>query len=635
MLRLLLNPLVRLGLVLSLGILFVLLCFQYQWFGLLDLKIYDLGLTLRPQTESQSNVVVIAIDRYSRENSFEPPQFPISNHIDQHSEVVERLTSAGVEIIAFDVLFDQLDPQLDLEPFVSALCKAKNVILAGVIQRESLKIKGASISIQRVRLIFPSERIPSSLYHMGLVNMPLGPDQVARQSYYGKELQDKWYFSLPAAMVATFLGSEAPDLKATEPFYIDYSPPKSGLNTIRYADILKEEGWQNLVRGKIALIGVTENGLSDSYISPVPGLEEVSQGNMLPGVIILAYAAETLLRNTMIATLPRPLSFFLCVLVVIGSSFLALGKRLILNLALMIILAIVLLACGIALTGLNVTILPTGKLIAATLLTMAIGILLNYSYTKLKSFEQESKLEEISSDLKLAKEIQQKLQPEKIPHMEDVEISGLQISCKEIGGDYYDVIDLKERKLALLIADVSGKGISGALVMSNLQSAVRGLAPRVLSPSKLAQELNSVVSKVSATGRFVSFFYGILDLSTRKFLYCNAGHTYPVLCRANGETRDLSEGGLFLGPFPQGTWQESEIQLESGDLLFLYTDGVTEAAVAKTEEQFGEERLIGYLKANLTQKAEVVNQQLVKTLQDFTGHKEFEDDVTVLTLNIL
>ena len=635
MLRLLLNPLVRLGLILSPGILFVFLCFQYQWFTLLDLEIYDLGLNVRPPAGSHSAIVIVTIDRYSRENCFQPPHFPISNHMYEHSKVIDRLTGAGAEVIAFDILFDQLDPQLDLEPFVSALCKAKNVILAGVIQKESLKIKGASISIQRVRLIFPSERIPSSLYHIGLVNMPLGPDQVARQSYYGKELQDKWYFSLPAAMVATFLGSEAPDLKATEPFYIDYSPPKSGLNTIRYADILKEEGWQNLVRGKIALIGVTENGLSDSYISPLPGLEEVSQGNTLPGVIILAYAAETLLRNNMISMLPRFLSSLLGVLLVLGCSFLALGKRLMFNLVLMTGLTILVLASGIALTALNVTILPTGKLIAITLFTLTMGVFLNYSYTKLKSLEQESKLQEISSDLRIAREIQQKLQPEKVPAIEGVEISGLQIPCKEIGGDYYDVIDLNRKKLAVLIADVSGKGISGALVMSNLQSAVRGLAPRVLSPSKLTGELNSVVSKVSTAGRFVTFFYGILDLPTKKFLYCNAGHTHPVLCRANGEIGYLSEGGLFLGPFPQATWQESEVQLKSGDLLFTYTDGVTEAARTKDDDQFGEERLVGYLKANLTQKAEAVNAQLVKTLQNFTDNEEFEDDFTVLTLKIL
>jgi serine phosphatase RsbU (regulator of sigma subunit)/CHASE2 domain-containing sensor protein len=632
MLRLLLNPLVRLGLVLSLGILFVFLCFQYQWFGLLDLKIYDLGLSVRPQLESQSNVVIVAIDRYSRENSFEPPQFPISNHINEHSRVIERLAEAGARIIAFDVLFDQLDPQLNLTPFVSALGKAGNVILACVMQKESLKIKGESASIQEERMIFPSQKIPSSLYGVGLVNMPVGPDQVARQCYHGKEFQGEWYFSLPAAVVAAFLGEKAPDLKALEPFYIDYS---SRLATIRYADVLKKTNWQNLVKGRIAMIGVTEDGLSDSYSSPVSGLAEASQGKRLPGVVILAYAAETLLRNSMIAELSRALSFFLCVLLVVGSSFLVLGKRLMLNLALMIVLTLVLLVCGTALVGLHFVILPTGKLIASTLFTMAVGILLNYSYIKLKSFEQETKLEEISSDLKLAREIQQKLQPEKIPVMEEVEVAGLQIPCKEIGGDYYDVILLEERKLALLIADVSGKGISGAMVMSNLQSAVRGLAPRVLSPSKLAGELNSVVSRVSTSGRFVTFFYGILDLATNRLSYCNAGHTYPVLCRADGETSELSEGGLFLGPFPQGIWQESEIQLQSGDLLFLYTDGVTEAAVPKTDEQYGEERLLAYLKANLAQKPETINEELVKTLQDFTGKKEFEDDFTVLTLKSL
>ncbi len=632
MLRLLLIPLVRLGLVLSLGIVFVFLCFRYQWFGLADLKIYDLGLNLRPQTETQSDIVIIAIDRYSRESSFQPPHFPVSNHIYEHSRVVERLHGAGAKVIAFDILFDQLDPQLDLKPFVSALGKTQNVILASVIQRESLNLKPKSTSIEEERMILPSERIPSSLYRAGLVNMPIGPDQVARQSYYGKEFQGKWYPSLSAAMVVSFSEGEAPNLKSAAPFYIDYS---SSLARIRYADILEKEGWEDLVKGRIALIGVTENGLSDSYSSPVSGLEGASRSNTLPGAVILAHATDTLLRGSIIAIVAPAVWFFLCIVLVVGSSFLALGKRLGLNLVFMMVLTVVLLICGIAVAALNIVILPTGKMIAAALLTMTMGILLNYSYTKLKSFEQEAKLDEISSDLKTAKEIQQKLQPEKIPVMEEVQISGLQIPCKEIGGDYYDVIDLDEKRLAVLIADVSGKGISGALVMSNFQSAVRSLAGRIISPAKLTGELNSVVSKVSTTGRFVTFFYGILDLATKKFTYCNAGHTYPILCRTNGQTICLSEGGLFLGPFPQGSWQEQEIQLQSGDLLFLYTDGVTEATITKTEEQFGEERLVEYLRANLGHRAEVVNRQIVETLQDFTGQKEFEDDLTILTLKIL
>jgi sigma-B regulation protein RsbU (phosphoserine phosphatase) len=244
-------------------------------------------------------------------------------------------------------------------------------------------------------------------------------------------------------------------------------------------------------------------------------------------------------------------------------------------------------------------------------------------------------LQEISSDLKAAHEIQKKLQPEKIPALEGVEIAGLQIPCKEIGGDYYDVIELAKNRVAVLVADVSGKGISGALVMSNLQSVVRTLAPKMTRPSKLFPELSRAVAKIASTGKFVTLYYGILDLATKKFLYGNAGHNYPILCRADGNTSELSEGGLFLGPFPDATWEDTEIQLKSGDLLFIYTDGVTEAAIEKTDEQFGEERLKTYLTENCSWSPGQINQSLVGTLRDFSRSDQFDDDVTILTVKIL
>ena len=124
MLKVLLRLPARLGLTAVLGILFALLCFQYDWLRLVDLKMYDLGLNLRPQLETQPDVVVVTIDRYSRESCFRPPYFPISGHITQHAQLIERLSDAGAKVIAFDILFDQLSPELDLKPFVSALDKA-------------------------------------------------------------------------------------------------------------------------------------------------------------------------------------------------------------------------------------------------------------------------------------------------------------------------------------------------------------------------------------------------------------------------------------------------------------------------------------------------------------------------------
>jgi len=634
MLKALLRLPVRLGLTAVLGILFALLCFQYDWLRLVDLKMYDLGLNLRPQVETQRDVVVVTIDRYSRESCFRPPYFPVSNHIDKHTQLIDRLSDAGAKVIAFDILFDQLDPELDLEPFVSALDKAGNVILAGVMEAQALKVTGLGASLQEERVILPVPAIPSSSYQVGLVNVPVGPDHVARQSYYGREFQGRWYPSLPAAAVAKFRGEAAPGLESNKPFHIDYSSPEEGLLTVRYADVLKPGDWQNLVKGQIALIGLNESGLEDTHKSPVSGLSGATQGRKLPGVFFLAYATQTLLGNNVVTTLPGHLSLLLSVLLILCSSILALGKRHLLNLGLIVTLTLLIVAAGTALVALSITILPTGKLVAISLVTGAIGIFVNFSYTKLRSSQQEGQLQEISSDLKAAHEIQKKLQPEKIPVMEGAEISGLQIPCKEIGGDYYDVIELGQNKIAVLVADVAGKGISGALVMSNLQSVVRTLAPKMTRPSELLPELSKTVAKIASTGKFVTLYYGILDLTTRKFLYGNAGHTYPILCRADGNISELSEGGLFLGPFPDASWEDTEIQLESGDLLFIYTDGVTEASYRNTEEQYGEERLKKYLRENLSQSPEQINQQLTKVVEDFTGSSQFEDDLTILTIKI-
>jgi CHASE2 domain-containing sensor protein len=358
MLKVLLSWPARVGLTIFLGIVFVFLCFQFQWFGLVDLKIYDLGLYLRPQAEFQSDVVVVAIDRYSRENCFSLPHFPVSNHIPEHGRIIDRLSDAGAKVIAFDILFDQLDSESDLKPLVSALNKAKNVILAGVTEAQSLKVKGSSSSIREERVILPVPGIPSSSYQLGLVNVPVGPDQVARQSYYGKEFQGKWYPSFPAAVAKAFLGDGAPSWEIAEPFFIDYSSPQMGITTIRYADVLESNGWESIVKGRVALIGVTENGLGDTHKSPLPDLLGAASGNKLPGVFFLAYAAETLLRNRLTTMPPSHLSFLLGIFLVAISSMLALGKRHLLNLILIIILIMVILICGSALTALSITILP-------------------------------------------------------------------------------------------------------------------------------------------------------------------------------------------------------------------------------------------------------------------------------------
>jgi CHASE2 domain-containing sensor protein len=542
---------------------------------------------------------------------------------------------AGAKLIAFDILFDQLSPDLDLNPFVSAMDSADALILAAVIERRCLSVKQTSATISEERLALPSEGIPSSLYGVGLVNMPLDNDQTVRRAYYGREFQGGWLSSMPAAIAAASLGTDVPGRSSGEPFYIDYSSPAKGFEVVTYADLLEEETWRDLVHDRIALVGVIENSLSDIYRVPVAGLTDGSRSKMLPGVFILAYAAQTLITGNLITTMGFGPSLLLGSLIVLIGSLVASGRRLALSIGLILAILVGIFACGIGIIAAGFTILPTAKLLTAVLVSAATGILLSYWATRLKSAEQEEELMEISSDLRTAHQIQQNLQPEEMPSVPGVEIAGFQIPCKAIGGDYYDVLALGDEKLALLIGDVSGKGISGALLMSNLQSSVRRLAPENHSPSELVSKLNTIASEVFTEGRFVTFCYGILDLTSKKFSCCNAGHLPPLIHRTDGTIVELSRGGPPLGVIPAFTWEGSEIQLKSGDTLFLYTDGLWEAAIEKTGEQFGKERIVEFLKVNHVMAPEAFNQEIVRVTQSFTGSEHLDDDITLLTLKIL
>jgi CHASE2 domain-containing sensor protein len=635
MVRLLLDSRIRLVLVAGLGIVFAVLAFQYRWFASVDLMVYDLGLTVRPAPQDQSDVVVVAIDKYSRQNAFPPPEFPISAHVAEHAEVIERLNAAGARFIAIDLLFDQLDPDLDLKPLTNALGSAETVCLASAIERRILGTERNGSSIFEERLVLPSNRIPARSYCIGLVNMPLDQDRAVRRSSYGETYQNEWLPSMPLAAALALRQDTIVIPEDRAPFWIDYRCVRSGITTVPYIDILKSDGWEDVVRNRAVFIGVTQNSLSDIYELPVRGLPATEHGNKLPGVLILAYAAQTLVQNCIVTPLPAGYSLALGIILAFVTSFTALGRKLALNIGLAAAFLLGMAACGIFLTALRVTILPSGLVLSATFVTAIIGLGGNYVRTRFKSEAQEKELEEISSDLRKAAAIQKRLQPETMPVAEGIQIAGLQIPCKEIGGDYYDALDLGEGRVGLLIADVCGKGISAALLMSNLQSNFRQLAPASPSPKQLVTNLNVIASQVFGEGRFVTLLYAILDLASRRLSYCSAGHDTPLVCREGGELVQLERGGLPIGIFPDSEWEEHEFQLLSGDLVFMYTDGLSEATTPKTEELFGEERIRAHLKAHCDKMPREFNKDIVLEAQRFSGSQHLDDDITLLTLRIL
>jgi sigma-B regulation protein RsbU (phosphoserine phosphatase) len=231
-----------------------------------------------------------------------------------------------------------------------------------------------------------------------------------------------------------------------------------------------------------------------------------------------------------------------------------------------------------------------------------------------------------------ARAIQEGFLPKEIPQLAGYEIAAAWQSARVVGGDYFDVLPFDGEMCGLCIADVAGKGLPAALLMSNLQAAVRGLASPTLAPEELCSRLNTLLCRNIASDRFVTLFYGQLDGPSRQLRYVSAGHNPPFVVRRDGSHERLCEGGVVLGVFTNQTFKSDVMQLESGDRLVLYTDGVTEACNSGDEE-FGEERLLRVLQENATQPAVELQKKILQSVADFS-HGAWQDDATLLVIAV-
>lgn len=231
----------------------------------------------------------------------------------------------------------------------------------------------------------------------------------------------------------------------------------------------------------------------------------------------------------------------------------------------------------------------------------------------------------------LARETELGLLPREIPQMPGYEICGAWQPASTLGGDYFDARKLDDRLLALSIADVSGKGTSAALLVSNLQAAVRASSSADVPPCELCRGVNKLMRSNLGQDRFVTFFYAVLDAPARRLAYCNAGHNAPVLIRAGGSVERLHCGGLVLGLAVEAPYEQDTVELDPGDRLLLFTDGLTEANNAEGEE-FGEERLIQTAVENRGLDANTLEEKLLASAAAFSS--SFTDDVTLVVVAV-
>jgi sigma-B regulation protein RsbU (phosphoserine phosphatase) len=240
-----------------------------------------------------------------------------------------------------------------------------------------------------------------------------------------------------------------------------------------------------------------------------------------------------------------------------------------------------------------------------------------------------AQLEMQEMELQRAREIQQSLLPREIPQLPGFEVAGAWLPARSVSGDYYDVLRLGGHRLGICIADVAGKGVSAALLMANVQAAVRAFANDSENPARLCSKVNSLLHENIAIGKFVTFLYGILDAETRTFQYCNAGHLYPILVSADS-VRVFEQGGAVLGVFPAWSYEDSIIELRAGDRLLLFTDGITEAADADGRE-FEEASIATFAKSNVALSANELNSRLLAQVTAHCG-AQFQDDATLLVI---
>lgn len=243
--------------------------------------------------------------------------------------------------------------------------------------------------------------------------------------------------------------------------------------------------------------------------------------------------------------------------------------------------------------------------------------------------EERFQRERMERELELAIEIQQQFQPSAPPTVEGYEFQGISFSCYEIGGDYYDFIPRHDGKMFVALGDVSGKGTAAALLMSSLHAAIHAQA---VAKSSLAETINSVnkyLSENTPANRFVTLFLAELDLTSGKLNYINAGHNPPLIARMDGQVQQLDSGGFPLGIIPMAEYEIGEMQLQPGESLVIYSDGVSEANNLKGDE-FGMERLEEVIKQNIKSSASGLRDKIESALSAFTQTAPANDDITIV-----
>jgi len=594
------------------------------WAGL-DGRFFNYFHSKRPAAP-WTEVVVVGIDEATRAETFPRPVFPLSRHVPEHSTVIQKLADAGARAIVFDL---EMGPDAYIEPpleLAKAMRQAGNVLLVMSLGEKRLPTgAGDAVVLQPVR--YPDTLLVSASQGAYVVDVDADADGIVRRFEPDSRLERLGLETIPERLAGVDLDGPMP---------IEFPSVTETIPLLSYRDLL--DGWipHGAVDDRIVFVGLTEDLLTDFVDVPRRqklggGVEAFGQS----GVVVLAAITETLLRGAPIRDASWPLVLTWNVLW--SAVCVALISRRRPELAAFVVIGVI--AVALTATGflhaLADVIFPAGLLLGCLFLVGAHSIVTSYVRTTKELHEEEVENARVRKEMETARTTQEGFLPDEIPQVEGLDIWGTNVSSLAVSGDYFDVIDLGEgRPIVFTIADVSGKGLPASLLMSNVQA---GLHCHVFQDSfdlkRTAQNLNRLVHDNTEMGKFVTMYIAEIDKDTHHLRYVRAGHDAPIIMSADGTERLLEDGTCVFGFFDEFECEVSELDLSPGDVLCLYTDGITEAGDPGANE-FEVEGIVKVLKEHRHETAEEIGKALIDAVWEFTGLTDQADDVTLVILKV-
>jgi len=579
--------------------------------------------SVAPWTE----VVVVGIDRPTRHDVLIPPVFPLSRHQTMHAEVARRLDEAGARAIVFDLALGSdtfAERPRELAEAFRRIGKV-HIVMSLREERRAAETGDAAVVV--------SARLPDSLLAASAVGAFVADVRTDSDGVVRRFVQDDRVGRLELETLPERLAG----VTASRTVPIEFPSRDRPIPTLSYGDVLSgDPDALARVDGRIAFIGLIDDPSTD-FVS-VPRLQDLGNGVEafgLPGVVVLAAITETLIRGSPITDAGWPVTLLwnvlwsaVCVLLIRRRSPAVAALS-------VIAVIVVALAAAAAFHVLADLVFPAGLLFGCLFLAGSHGLIMSYVETAKELQLEAMENERVRHEMAMARQTQERFLPDEIPRVEGIDVWGTNVSSLTVSGDYFDVIDLGgSGPLIIAIADVSGKGLPASLVMSNVHA---GLHCHVFQDEfdigKTATDLNRLVHQNTDPGKFVTFFVAEVDKNSHRVRYVRAGHDEPIVVAADGSDRKLEVGDFVLGFLPEAEFTVGETDLEPGDVLCLYTDGVTEAR-SPQDEEFELGGIIDVVKKHRAESAEAIGRALISRVRGFSQLEQQADDVTLILLKI-